>query len=69
MGIRTAWKALFEPQPINVQFSKYDTVKDLYGKELSNEELISELLKIRRFCDLREIQVIQQAARKLGWWG
>ena len=38
-------------------------------KRLTDEELISELLAIRRNCSLKEIKVIQQAARRLGWWG
>ena len=69
MGIRTAWKVLFEPEPAKNFYTEFDKIEDLYSRKLTNEELITELLAIRKHCNLKEIQVIQQAASQLGWWG
>lgn len=64
MGIRTAWKALFEPE--DYYFSPKGYQMDY---PYTDEELISELLQIRKRCNIKEIDIIQQAAKKLGWWG
>ncbi len=67
MGLRKACKVLFEPEPEQNFFTRYDKIEIFQDNNFTDSELVTELLAIRRHCNFKEIDVIQQAAKRLGW--